>query len=70
MNTKDVFLNNTQTTRLELAKNLIQTNVEKIDSQFGLILLSDKLEYFIAPTYDKQTFVTYLSTVNTNNLNG
>ncbi len=70
MNVKDVFYNNHQVSRLELAKQIIANNVENKDLKFGLIVFSNKFKYFIPPTLDKNNFLIYLNTINTNLLNG
>jgi hypothetical protein len=69
MNVKDVFYNSHKVTRLTLAKKIIENNVKNLDNKFWLILFSDKFDYFIPPTLDKKSFIDYLDTVNTNNLN-
>jgi len=68
MNVKDVFYNWHKVSRLTLAKKLIENNVKNLDNKFWLILFSDRFDYFIPPTLDKETFIDYLNTVNTNNL--
>lgn len=70
MNVDDVFYNSQQVSRLKMAKKIIENNVKNIDKKFWLILFSDKIDYFIVSTKDKQTYTTYLKTVNTNHLNG
>jgi len=69
MNVSDVFYNYHQTSRLELAKQIIANNVKLENMKFGLIVFSNKFKYFIPPTFDKTTFLVYLDTINTNILN-
>jgi len=70
MNVKDVFYNNHQVSRLTLAKKIIEKFIKNSDRNTWLILFSDKFDYFIPPTLDKENFLVYLNTVNTNNLDG
>lgn len=69
MNVKDVFYWPNQTTRLELAKHIIKDNVEKLNNKFWLVVFSNKMDYLVPPTLDKDNFLTYLETINTNLLN-
>ena len=69
MNVKDVFYGPNQTTRLELVKHIIEDNVKNLNNKFWLVIFSDKMDYLIPPTLDKDTFITYLKTINTNLLN-
>lgn len=68
MNVKDVFYNSIQISRLNLVKKIIENNIKKIDKPVWFILISSKLKYFIPPTKDKDIFLTYLNTVNTNTI--
>lgn len=68
MNVKDVFYGGHLLSRLDLAKKIIENNVAEIDKNFWLILFSNKFDYFIPSTKDKESFKTYLNTVNTNTL--
>jgi len=70
MNVEDVFYNNHLVSRLELAKKIIENNVDNIKKPFWLIVFSDTFNYFIPPTLDVKTYITYLKTLNTNILNG
>jgi len=70
MNVKDVFYGPNQTTRLELVKHIIEDNVKNLNNKFWLVVFSDKMDYLIPPTLDKDTYITYLRTINTNLLNG
>ena len=66
MNVQDVFYNHHQVSRLELAKEIIANNVKNKDLKFWLVVFSNKFKYFIPSTLDKNTFLTYLNTINTN----
>ena len=68
MNVKDVFYNSIQISRLNLVKKIIENNIKKIDKPVWFILISSKVKYFIPPTKDKDIFLTYLNTVNTNTI--
>lgn len=68
INVKDVFYNSIQISRLNLVKKIIENNIKKIDKPVWLILISSKIKYFIPPTKDKDIFLTYLNTVNTNTI--
>jgi len=70
MNVKDVFYNNHQVSRLELAKQIIANNIKNKDLKFWLVIFSNNFKYFIPPTLDKETFLIYLKTINTNILDG
>jgi len=70
MNVQDVFYNNHQVSRLELAKQIIANNIQNKDLKFWLIVYSDNFKYFIPPTLDKKTSLIYLKTINTNTLDG
>jgi len=70
MNVKDVFYNYHQVSRLELAKKIIENQVKNLDHKFWLVVFSDRFNFFIPPTYDKDNFVTFLNSLNTSYLNG
>jgi hypothetical protein len=70
MNVKDVFYNYHQVSRLELAKKIIENQVKNLDHKFGLVVFSDRFDFFIPPTYDKENFITFLNSLNTSYLNG
>lgn len=70
MNVEDVFYNGHSINRLELAKKIIENNVDKVKRPFWIIVFSDKFNYLIPPTLDTQTLKTYLRTINTNILDG
>jgi len=69
MNVEDVFYNKHLVSRLDLAKKIIENNL-KLDFSYALVLFSNKFDYFVPATKDKQTYKLFLDTVNTNNLNG
>ncbi len=50
---------------LSVAKNYIQKNISS-DVSYGLILFASWSDYFIPPTTDSGTFLTYLSGVSAN----
>lgn len=68
MNVNDVTnQQNQQTSRLDLAKSFINNLFEdESESNFGLILFSQKSNYFIPPTADVDSFKKYLDKLNTN----
>lgn len=70
MNVKDVFYWSHLVSRIDLAKKIIESNVKAINKNFWLILFSNKFDYFVVSTKDKDSFLTYLDTVNTNSLDG
>ncbi len=69
MNVEDVFYNKHLVSRLEFTKKIIENNLD-LDFSYGLVLFSNKFDYFIPPTKDKKIFKLFLDTVNTNNLDG
>lgn len=69
MNISDVSSGLKSTSRLDSSKKIIQDLMNKHqENKFWLILFSQKSNYFIPPTYDKNTFDTYLTKLNTNAL--
>ena len=69
MNVKDVFYNSHQVSRLELAKKIIENNINNLPNNFWLIVYSNTYDYLISPTLDKKAFLTYLNWLNTYYLN-
>lgn len=67
MNVTDISNGLKSTSRLDMAKKIIQETMNKNpNNKFWLVLFSQKSNYFLPPTFDKKTFDTYVSKLNTN----
>lgn len=67
MNTEDVFLENEKISRLSAAKHIITTTISSEPGfSYGLIIFNGGVDYIIPPTFDTDTFLLYLSWINSN----
>ncbi len=68
MNVKDVFYNWNQISRLEMAKIYIKEYINNGNNNIWLIIFAGKANFFIPPTKDKLSIITYLDTINSNSI--